>query len=111
MRCGGLFAGLGGLAHDGELVDPGQRVAPEGPVDRLPARPILAQSGDDVRRRRMLAVLPDAVGLDQPAVALAGPVPLAEAPLGVEDPGLELATRRVPADPLRAAQDGLALGL
>src|SRR3954449_1383343 len=103
-----LLAGLGWLAHDGELVDAGQRGAPDGPVDRLPARPVLAQSRDDVRRRRELAVLPHAVGLDHPLVAVAGPVPLAEATLGVEDPGLELATRRVPADPLRAAQDRLA---
>src|SRR5947208_8378113 len=98
---GTLLTGLGWLTHDGELVDPGHRGAPDGPVDRLPARPILAQSRDDVRRRGVLAVLPHALGLDHPLLAVAGPVPLAEAALGVEDPGLELAPHRVPADPLR----------
>ena len=85
-----LLAGLGWLAHDRELVDPGHRGAPDGPVDRLPARSVLAQTGDDVRGGSMPAVLPYALGLDHPLFPIAGPVALAEAPLGVEDPGLEL---------------------
>ena len=58
-----------------------------------------------------MAILSHAIRLDQPAVAVARPVPFAKAALGVEDPGLELALHRVPSDPLRAAQDRLALGL
>src|SRR3954468_14577024 len=111
MGCRPLLAGLGWLTHQGELIDPGHRDAAEGPVDRLPARPVLAQTLEDVRDRGVPAVLPDALGLDHPLVAVAAPVAFAEAALRVEDPGLELAPHRVPADPLRAAQDRLAVGL
>ena len=93
-RCGCAVAYLptsGGLRTTMNSSIPGDRGAAEGPVDRLPAHPVLAQSRDDVRGRRVLAVLPDAFGLDHPLVAVAGPVALAVAPLGVEDPGLELA--------------------
>src|SRR4051794_37085653 len=106
-----LLAGLGRLPHDRELVDPGHRGAADGPVDRLPARPVLAQTGDDIRRRRVLTVLPHALGLDHPLVPVAGPVALAEPAFGIEDPRLELVARRVPADPLRAREHGLALRL
>src|SRR5438270_1371161 len=115
MSCPGsgsvLLAGLGRLAHEGELVDARQRGATDGPVDRLPARAVLAEPRDDVRRRRVPPVLADAVGLDQPAVAVAGPVALAVSAFGVEDPGLDLVPHRVPADPLRAREHRLALRL
>src|SRR4051794_33047883 len=99
------LAGLWWLAYQGELVDPGDRDAAEGAVDRLPARAVLAQTLQDVRDRGVPAILSNALGLDHPLVTVAGPVAFAEAPLGVEDPGLELAPHRIPADPLRAAQD------
>src|SRR5208337_1908592 len=71
---------------------------------------VLAQSRDDIRGRRGFAVL-HALGLHHPPVAVTGPVGLDKAPLGVEDPRLELALDRVPADPLGAAHHGLALSL
>ena len=72
---------------------------------------ILAQTGDDIRGRRRFTILPHPFRLDQPPVAVAGPVSLGKAPLRVEYPGLELALDGVPSDPLRAGEDRLALGL
>src|SRR3954452_14614361 len=111
MGCRTLLAGLGGLTHQGELGDPGHREATKGPVDRLPARPVLAQTLQDVRDRGGLAVLPNALGLDDPLVTIPGKVAFAEAALGAEDPGPDLAPPRAPPDPLRAAHDRLSVGL
>src|SRR3954454_18847732 len=47
-----LLADLGGRTDHDELVDPGDRGPPEGPVHRLPAQAVLAQARDDVRGRR-----------------------------------------------------------
>src|SRR5271157_5819829 len=105
------LADLGRLAHQGELIDPGHCRAADCAVDRLPADSVLAQSRDDIRGRRGFAVLLHALGLDHPLVAVTGPVGLDKTALGIEDPRLELAIDRVPADPLRAAHHGLALGL
>src|SRR5208337_2396473 len=106
-----LLADLGRLAHQGELIDPGHCRAAERAVDRLPADSVLAQTRDDIRGRRGLAVLLHALGLDHPLVAVTGPVGFDKTALGIEDPRLELALDRVPADPLRAAHHGLALHL
>ena len=106
-----LLAGLGWLAHDGELVDSRDCGASECAVDRLPADPIFADTGDDIRGRCGFAILSHPIRFDQPSIAVAREVPLAEAALGVEDPGLELVLHRVPADALGAGENRLALGL
>src|SRR4051812_38026060 len=105
------FAGLGRLANHDELVDTGDRGGSHGVFRRLPAHPVLAQPRDDVRGRRVLPVRSDAFGLDHPLVAIARVEPFAVAPLGVEDPGLELSLERVPADPLAAGSYRPAPGL
>ena len=62
---------------------------------------VWADSGQDVGRRRGPPIGQDAGRLDEPLFAVAGPVPLAVASLGVEDPRLDLPGQRVPADSLR----------
>src|SRR3954451_20315844 len=98
-----LLSSLGRLANQRELVDLSNRGAAHRPVNRLPARAVIAQTSDDVCGRSRLAIRSHSLDLENPAVAIAGEVAFAVAALGVEDPGLELALPRVPPDPLRAA--------
>src|SRR5580658_3260359 len=76
-----LLAGFGWLAHQGELINPRNSGSAQGAVDRLPADPIFAHTGDDIRRRRRFPVLPHTLCLNQPPVAVLGPVSVAKAPL------------------------------
>src|SRR5262249_36899130 len=55
---------------------------------------------EQIRRRGSCSVRPDARCLDNPLVAVAGPLALAIAPLGVKDPRADALANRVPADSL-----------
>src|SRR5262245_19056462 len=79
------------LADHDDLVDVVRDVGPERPVERPPAEMVLVDVGEHLGRGRGPAVGADAVGLDDPVVAAAGPEGIAVAAVGVEQPGLDLA--------------------